>query len=178
MGINQVLSLVHRSKTKEGRTLPLNANNLPRKDPIVGINRFEGVRPEWLLPKRNPYYVLEESRIWKGREENRPTGACPLYYLSFFLNFLSFFPPFSFLSFFLFFYSVFFSLREYSIFSILFSGHDKGPFIVPAVTNFLPLCPLTAFVWSGRTCQLPKGSFVCHSFLPDKGRFVSFVSPP
>ena len=38
-------------------------------------------------------------------------------------------------------------------FSILFSGHGKGLFIVPAVTNVLPLCPLTAFVWSGRTCR-------------------------
>ena len=63
MGINQVLSLVYRSKAKEGRTHLLNANNLPRKDPAVGINGFEGVRPEWLLPKRGPCYVLEESRI-------------------------------------------------------------------------------------------------------------------
>ena len=30
-GHNQVLSLVCRSKAKEGRTPPLNANNLPRK---------------------------------------------------------------------------------------------------------------------------------------------------
>ena len=46
MGINQVLSLVRRSKAKEGRTPPLNANNLPGKDPAVGINDFEGVGPE------------------------------------------------------------------------------------------------------------------------------------
>ena len=63
MGINQVLSLVCRSKAKEGRTPLLNANNLLGKDPAVGINGFEGVGPEWLLPKRNPCYVLEESRI-------------------------------------------------------------------------------------------------------------------
>ena len=31
MGINQVLSLVYRSKAKEGRTPLLNANNPPRK---------------------------------------------------------------------------------------------------------------------------------------------------
>ena len=42
---------------------PLNANNLPGKDPAVGINDFEGVRPEWLMPKRNPCYVLEENKI-------------------------------------------------------------------------------------------------------------------
>ena len=63
MGINQVLSLVRRSKAKEGRTPPLNANNLPGKDPVVGINSSQEVGPEWLMPKRNPCYVLEESRI-------------------------------------------------------------------------------------------------------------------
>ena len=64
MGINQVLSLVCRSKAKEGRTPLLNANNLPRKDPVVGISGFEGVRPEWLLPRKEVLvYVLEESRI-------------------------------------------------------------------------------------------------------------------
>ena len=41
-------------------------------------------------------------------------------------------------------------------FSIPFSGHDKGPFIVPAVTNVLQLFPLTAFVWSGCTCRPPS----------------------
>ena len=63
MGIKSSLSLVRRSKTKEGRTPPLNANNLPGKDLVVGINGFEGVGPEWLMPKMNPCYVLEESRI-------------------------------------------------------------------------------------------------------------------
>ena len=42
---------------------PLNANNLPGKDPAVGITSFEGVRLEWLMPKRNPCYVLEENKI-------------------------------------------------------------------------------------------------------------------
>ena len=64
MGINQVLSLVCRSKAKEGRTPLLNVNNLPGKDPTVGINDFEGVEPEWLLPKKGVLvYVLEESKI-------------------------------------------------------------------------------------------------------------------
>ena len=64
MGINQVLNLVCRSKAKEGRTPLLNANNLPGKDPAVGINGFEGVGPEWLLPKKGVLvYVLEERRI-------------------------------------------------------------------------------------------------------------------
>ena len=64
MGINQVLSLVCRSKGKEGRMPLLNANNLLGKDPAVGINDFEGVEPEWLLPKKGVIvYVLEESKI-------------------------------------------------------------------------------------------------------------------
>ena len=64
MGINQVLSLVYRSKAKEERTPLLNVNNLPRKDPAVGINGFEEVGPEWLLPKKGVIvYVLEERRI-------------------------------------------------------------------------------------------------------------------
>ena len=75
MGINQILSLVCRSKAKEGRTPLLNANNPPGKDPAVEINGFEGVRLEWLLPKKGVrpdwllpkkgvlVYVLEESKI-------------------------------------------------------------------------------------------------------------------
>ena len=63
MGIKSSLSLVRISKIKEGRTPPLNANNLSGKDPTVGFNGFEGVGTEWLMLKRNPCYVLEESRI-------------------------------------------------------------------------------------------------------------------
>ena len=145
MSIKSSLSLVRRSKTKEGRTLPLNANNLSGKDPAVGINGFEGVGPEWLMPKRNPCYILEESRIWRGREGNRPTSACPLYYLSFFLCFLSSFLCFlsylfSFLSL-VFFYSLFFYSVNTLCFSILFLGHGKGPFIVPTVTRFYHFAP-------------------------------------
>ena len=155
--MNQVLSLVCWSKAKEERTPLLNANNLPGKDPAVGINDFEGVGPEWLLPKRSPCYVLEESRIWRGREGNRPTRACPLNYLFFFPKFPLFSSLFSILSFFFSFYSAFlFLLREYSVFRFPFSGHGKGPFIMPAVTNVLPLCPLTTFVWSRRTCRPPS----------------------
>ena len=39
---------------------------------------------------------------------------------------------------------------------MLFTGHGKGLFIVPAVTNVLLLCPLTALVWSGCTCRSYK----------------------
>ena len=110
----------------------------------------------------------------KEREGNRPTDVCPLYYPSFFFCFLSYL----FLSFSCFLFIFFFLLHNTLCFFPLFSWHGKGPFIVPAVTSFLPLCPLTAFVWSRRTCQPPKDSSVCHSPLLDKGRFVSFVSLP
>ena len=59
-------------------------------------------------------------------------------------------------------------------FSDPFSGHSKGPFIVPAMTSFLPLCPLTIFVWSGRTYRPPK---VCdtHPCQTKAGLFHSSV---
>ena len=64
MGINQVLNLVCRSKAKERRTPLLNASNPLGKDSTMGINGFEGVRPEWLLPKNEILvYVLEDSKI-------------------------------------------------------------------------------------------------------------------
>ena len=40
--------------------------------------------------------------------------------------------------------------------SIPFTGHGKSLFIVPVVTKVLPFCPLTASVWSGRTCRPPE----------------------
>ena len=96
-----------------------------------------------------------------GERGNRPAGACPLNYISFFLNFLSFF--LCFLSYLFYFLLLCFSFFTPWIlcFSVLFSGHDKGPFIVPAVTNLLPYYPLIAFVWSGRTCRPPK---VCDTY--------------
>ena len=178
MDINQVLNSVCWSKAKKGRTPFLNANNLPRKDPAVEINGFEGVGPEWLMPKRNPCYVLEESRIWRGREGNRPTDACPLYYLSFFLNFLSSFLCFLsylFLFFLLFSFTLFFFYSVNTLcFSFPHSGHGKGPFIVPAVASFFTTLPLNrlCLVWA----YLPTTKSVWHSPLPDKGRLqVCFI---
>ena len=63
MDINQVLSLVCRSKAKERRMPLLNASNPPGKDPAVEINGFKGVEHEWLVPKK------EESlfAFWKSK---------------------------------------------------------------------------------------------------------------
>ena len=53
------------------------------------------------------------------------------------------------------------------LFFLSFTGHGKGLFIVPAVTSVLLFCPLTAFVWSGCTCQSYK--------TPARQRRIHFV---
>ena len=112
----------------------------------------------------------------KGERGKSTYWCMPIVLSLFFPLFPLFFPLFSFLSFSFLSLVFFYSVNTLCFFDP-FSGHDKGPFIVPVVTSFLLLYPLTAFVWSGRTCRPPKGSSVCHSPLPDKGRFVSFISP-
>ena len=92
-----------------------------------------------------------------------------------FLVFFSFFSVFV-LIFFLFPLALFFSfhvVRYILCFSILSTEHDKGLFIVPAVTSVLLSCPLTAFVWSGCTCVL------CDTKpLPNRGGLIlSFCAP-
>ena len=47
------------------------------------------------------FSFLEEGKILKGREGNRPTSVCPLYYLSFVFCFLSYLFLFFLLSYFL-----------------------------------------------------------------------------
>ena len=61
----------------------------------------------------------------------------------------------------------FFLCRENPLFSIPFTGHGNGLFIVPAVTSVLLFCPLTAFVWSGHACQSYK--------TPARQRRIHFV---
>ena len=105
---------------------------------------------------------FEREQDLKGERGKLIYWCMPIVLSLFFPQFPLFFPLFSLLSFFFFFFLLFsFTLFFfYSVnalcFSIPFSGHGKGPFIVPAVANVLPLCPLTAFVWFGHTCQPPK----------------------
>ena len=47
------------------------------------------------------FFFLEGSKILKGREGNRPTGACPPYYFSFVFSFSFLYFSFSLLSYFL-----------------------------------------------------------------------------
>lgn len=85
---------------------------------------------------------------------------------------------FSLLSFFFpLFFFVFFLLRDTLCFFNPLFWARQGSSYNAYRDRILPFCPLTAFVWSRRTCLPPKGSSVCHSPLPDKGRFVSFISP-
>ena len=59
-------------------------------------------------------------------------------------------------------------------FSIPLSGHGKGPFIVSAMINVLPFCPLTTFVWSVRTCR-PLGLCDIHLCQTEASLFRSSV---
>ena len=124
----------------------------------------------------------EESLLCFGREQDLKGERGKLTYWCMPIALSLFFPQFSLLCFsflsLVFFYSVFFLLREYPLFFHFLFRARQGSFYSACHDRILPLCPLTTFVWSGCTCRPPKGSFVCHSLLPDKSRFVSFVSPP
>ena len=100
-------------------------------------------------------------------------GACPIELAPLFLSFPFFSFLFSFLSFFFSFCSVFpFHSENMLCFRSPFTGHGKSLFIVPAATMVLLFCPLTASVWSRRTCRPPE---VCatHSCQTEAG----FSSP-
>ena len=47
-----------QKRNQRGRMLPLNAVNLPGKDPTVGINGFEGTGLEQLMPRQKPFFLL------------------------------------------------------------------------------------------------------------------------
>ena len=128
----------------------------------MGINGFEGVGPEWLLPqKKESLFAFWKKVRFEGgeRETNLLVHAhWTNFFFFFFLSFLSFLLCFLSYLFFLFFLlCFFFSLRKiYPVFlrsSSTFTGHGKGLFIAPAVASVLRSCPLTAFVWSGCTCR-------------------------
>ena len=100
----------------------------------------------------------KKSEILKG-ERGKPTYQCILFQTNSLLSFLVFLPFFSLfvLIFFLFFLLCsFFYVVKNPCFFLLYTGHGKGLFIVPAVTSVLLFWPLTAFVWFGYACQSYK----------------------
>ena len=101
------------------------------------------------------YVLWRKVRFLKG-ERRKPIYWCMLFRTNSLLSFLVFFPFLSVFVLIFFFssYSVFlFTLWKILCFSIPFTGHGKGLFIVPAVTSILLSCPLTAFVWPGCSCR-------------------------
>ena len=86
----------------------------------------------------------------KGRERNRPTSACPLYYLCF--VFLFYFLSFSFssLSYFL---STQFFFRVLPLFFRPLLWVQWRSSYSACRDQILLFCPLTTFVWSGCTCR-------------------------
>ena len=128
--------------------------------------------------KESLFCVLEEGKIWRGRERNRSTSACPFELTPLFLSFPFFSFLFFFLSFFSSFYSVFsFHSENILCFSIPPTGHGKSLFIASIVASVLPFCPSTTFVWSGCTCR-PPGLCDVHPRQTEAGLFCSPVFLP
>ena len=176
MGINQVLSLVYWSKAKEGRTPLLNANNLSGKDSAVGINGFEGVELEWLLLKKESLLCFGKRAGFEGGERETDLLVHAHWTISLFSSISSLFFFIFFLIFFLFFLLCFsFLLCECSVFSPLLRVR-QGPFYSACRDQCFTTLPLNrlCLVWA----YLPTTKSVKHSPLPDKGRFVSFLSLP
>ena len=119
--------------------------------------------------------VLEEGKIWRGRERKRSMGACPVELTPLFLSFPFFSFLFSFLSFFSSFCSVFsFHSENMLCFHSPSTGHGNSLFIAFAVASVLLFCSLATFVWSGCTCR-PLGLCDIHPRQTEVGLFYSSV---
>ena len=142
----------------------------------MGINSFEGVGPEWLLPKRSPCLRFGREQDLKG-ERGKPIYWCmPIELSLFFPQSPLFSSLFSFLSFFFSFYSVF---LFYSVNSLFFDPPFRarqGPFYSAYRDQCFTTLPLNrlCLVWA----YLPttKG-FVCvsHPCQTQTGLFHSLV---
>ena len=59
------------------------------RNPAMEINHFEGSRPEWLVPKGNPFLCFwQRARFWEGEREI--TYWCMPMELTFFFSFIFF----------------------------------------------------------------------------------------
>ena len=118
------------------------------KDLAMGINGFEGVGPEWLLPQKKESLFA----FWKKVRFEGGERETDLLVHAHWTNSLFFLVSFLFFS--VFFLALFFSFHfvKYTLFfDPPSTGHGKGFFIAPAVASVLRSCPLTAFVWFGCT---------------------------
>ena len=127
--------------------------------------------------------VQKEFLLRLGREQDlkgergKPTYWCmPIELSLFFPQFPLFSSLFSFLSFFFSFYSVFLFYSVNTLFFGPFFRAWQGPFYSACRNQCFTTLPLNCLclVWA----YLPTTKSVRHSPLPDKGRFVSFLSPP
>ena len=147
------------------------------KDPAVGINGFEGVGPEWLLPQKKESLFA----FWKKvRFEGGEREIDLLVHTHWTNSLLSLFPLFSslfsFLSFFFSSCSVFsFHFVKYTLFFGPLFRAWQGPFYSAYRDQCFTTLPLNrlCLVWA----YLPTTKSMRHSPLPDKGKFVSFLSP-
>ena len=142
------------------------------KDHAVGINGFEGVGPEWLLPKKESLFTFwKRARFERGEREtdlpvhaHRITSHPSLIFSLFFLCFLSylFFFPLLFTLF-------FFLLRKNALFFDPLFRARQGPFYSACRDQCFTVLPLNrlCLVWA----YLPTIRGVCHSLLPNRGRF-------
>ena len=105
--------------------------------------------------------LWKKGEILKG-ERGKLTYQCMLFQTNSLISFLVFFPFLSVFVLISFFFSLtllfLYVVKTPLCFSIPYTGHGKGLFIVPVVTSVLLFCPLTAFVWSGYACQSYKTS--------------------
>ena len=120
------LSAVARPKRKE--RLFSTQITPQEKDPVVGINGFEGVGPEWLLFQKKDGPCLHFLKEIGFERRERETDLWVHALLKIAPVFLSF-PFFSFLSFFFWLLLCFFlSLQKCALFSIPFYRARQGPF--------------------------------------------------
>ena len=128
MSIKSSLSLVRRSKTKEGRTPPLNANNLPGKILPWGLMVLR--ESDWMVNAQKEFLLcFGREQDLKGERE-KSTYWCMLIVLSLF------FPSVFFL---------FFSFTpQYSLFFDPLLKARQGSLYSACRNQILPLCPLTA----------------------------------
>ena len=167
----------NREETKEEERFLSMQLISQEKDFAVGINSFKGTKPEWLMPQQKTFFsFLEKGKSLKGREGNRPTGACSLYYLSFFFFFfLSYIFYFSLLSYFL---SILFFLSCSSlVFQPLFWAQWRSSYNA-CHDQILLFCSLTTFIWSGCTCRPPLIRLHHPLQLRTKKKVVLFIGLP